>query len=37
MAQNKPEAEGGHEVFTEKLKSLRDQMKAGGGEKRSPT
>ena len=34
MAQNKPEKDGGHEVFTDKLKSLRDQMKMGGGEKR---
>lgn len=34
MAQNKPEAEGGQEVFTTKLKNLRTQMKLGGGEKR---
>jgi propionyl-CoA carboxylase beta chain len=34
MAQSKPEAEVGQEAFSAKLKSLRDQMKAGGGEKR---
>jgi acetyl-CoA carboxylase carboxyltransferase component len=34
MAQSKPEATVGHEAFTEKLKALRGQMKAGGGEKR---
>ena len=34
MAQNTPEVEGGHEVSMNKLKSLRNQMKEGGGEKR---
>ncbi len=34
MAQNKPESEGGQETFAEKLKSLRSQMKMGGGESR---
>ena len=34
MAQNTPETEVGHEVSRNKLKSLRSQMKEGGGEKR---
>lgn len=34
MAQNKPESEGGHEAYINKLKDLRNQMKLGGGEKR---
>jgi acetyl-CoA carboxylase carboxyltransferase component len=34
MAQSKPESEGGHEVFMNKLKDLRNQSKMGGGEKR---
>ena len=37
MAQNKPEAESGHEAAIAKLKGLRDQMKLGGGEKRIAT
>ncbi len=34
MAQNKPEGEVSHEEGIKKLKSLREQMKLGGGEKR---
>jgi len=34
MAQNKPESENGHEVAINKLKTLRNQMNLGGGEKR---
>ena len=34
MAENKPKSDSDHEAQITKLKSLRDQMKLGGGEKR---
>lgn len=34
MAENKPKSDGDHEAQIAKLKTLRDQMKLGGGEKR---